>query len=630
MSLAHSRRARVLERSLTVFAVAAAATAVAVTVPTSARAVEIYPLPLAGSLKVAGHGNGHGHGMSQYGARGAAMAGHPASYIVSFYYPNTSLATLSPSLRIRVNLPSAGTDTCIAAKAGLSATGVGAVPVAAGVRRLRLIPSGSGLALQQGTAASCAGAGWSTIRAGLPAQVDFSSTQNYVQLYLSDGTSTVYRGTIGAVRSGSGELTINRVGLDDYAMGVAPREMPASWQSEAVHAQAIAARSYGEFEREHAGGQLYDICDTDQCQVYGGMTHYDSAGNVLWQDYPPAVTGNSNQVIQYRATTAFTQFSASDGGWTADGGQPYLIAQADPFDNAGTGDPYLNWTYNVSAAQIAGYYGLSRARDIVITSRDGHGDWGGRVLGGYVDGVNSSGTSVRVTTTGVGLQNAMGLPTDWFHPAANAMPIGHVDVLSLSGPGIALLAGWTLDPDHKDRSGVYYISVDGHNQSSQNTTVNRPDVQRVYHLVSPVVGFSTQVRVSVGSHSLCVFGVDQDGGGSQVVGCQSIYMPDPIGHLDTVTTNGASAQLAGWTFDPDHTSNPGQYQVTVDGAAPGAVRSTSVGRPDVQRAYHTPGDVFGFSVTLTPSPPGVHTICILGVDQDGHGSVPIQCAAMRT
>jgi peptidoglycan hydrolase-like amidase len=629
MDMAHSQRARVLRRSLIVVVVAVAATAVAMTIPISAGAAEIYPLPAGGSLKVAGHGNGHGHGMSQYGARGAAIAGHPASYIVGFYYPNTSLVTLSSALRIRVNLPSAGANTCIAAQAGLSATGLGAVPVAAGVRRLRLVPSGSGLALQQGTA-SCTGAGWSTIRAGLPAQVDISSTQGNVLLYRSDGTSTAYRGTIGAVRSGAGELTINRVGLDDYAMGVTPREMPASWQTEAVRAQAIAARSYGEFEREHAGAAPYDICDTDQCQVYGGMTHYDAAGNVAWQDYPPAVVGNSNQVIQYRGATAFTQFSASDGGWTVDGGQPYLVAQADPFDNSGTGDPYLNWTYSVPTAQIAGYYGLARANDIVITSRDGHGDWGGRVLGGYVDGVSSSGASVRVATTGFDLQNAMGLPTDWFHSAGDAMPIGHFDVLSLSGPGVLFLAGWTFDPDHEDRSGVYYVSVDGSNQVSQSTTVTRPDVQKVYNLKSPVVGFTTAVRVSAGNHNVCVFGVDLDGGGSRAFGCRTILMPDPIGHLDRVTVIGASVQLAGWTFDPDHNASPGKYQVTVDGAASGAVLTTTVARPDVQQVYQSAGDVFGFGVTVTPSPAGAHTICILGVDQEGHGSVPIRCAAVTT
>lgn len=379
----------------------------------AAQAAEIYPLPPTGSITVTGNGNGHGHGMSQYGARGAAIAGLNAAQIVAFYYPGTTLVPLAPSLQIRVYLPSAGGNTCVQAVPGLSATGIGALRTA-GVTRFRLVPSGGGLALQRGTGPGCTGAGWSTYAAGLPAQVDFSSSRGYVHMYRSDGTSTDYRGSIGALRSGAGELTINRVGLDDYAMGVAPREMPASWQNAAVQAQAIAARSYGEYAREHNAGNPYDICDTDWCQVYGGMTHYDAAGNVLWRDDPAAVVGNASEVIQYHGATAFTQFSASDGGWTVDGGQPYLIAKADPYDNPASGDPYLDWTKTVPVAQIAAYYGLSRVSSVVITSRDGHGAWGGRVLSGQVVGTTSSGVTTTIGTTGWGLQAAMGLLHNWF------------------------------------------------------------------------------------------------------------------------------------------------------------------------------------------------------------------------
>jgi SpoIID/LytB domain protein len=421
----------------------------------AAQAAEVYPLPTSGSITVTGNGNGHGHGMSQYGARGAAIAGLSAAQIVAFYYPHTTLATISAAL-IRVYLPSAGGDTCIRAAAGLTATGVGALSTAGGVTRFRLVPSGSGLALQRGTGTGCTGAGWSNYHTGLPAQVDVSSSQGFVHLYRSDGTSTDYRGSIGALRSGNGELTINRVSLDDYAMGVAPREMPASWQPAAVQAQAIAARSYGEYAREHSAGSPYDICDTDQCQVYGGMTHYDAAGTVLWTDDPAAVVGNTNMVIQYQGATAFTQFSASDGGWTVDGGQPYLIAQADPYDNSASGDPYLGWTETVPVSQIAAYYGLATATSVVITSRDGNGMWGGRVLAGQVVGTTRAGAATTVATTGFGLQAAMGLPHNWFtiNPAVPSPPTGvtasvqdsatQVSWAPPASPGSAPISGYSV------------------------------------------------------------------------------------------------------------------------------------------------------------------------------------------
>ena len=80
-------------------------------------------------------------------------------------------------------------------------------------------------------------------------------------------------------------------------------------------------------------GAQWDICDTTQCQVYGGMTRYDSSGAVLWTEDLAALTGSANMVLQHGHRTIFAQCSASNGGWTVAGGQPYLITRSDPYDN---------------------------------------------------------------------------------------------------------------------------------------------------------------------------------------------------------------------------------------------------------------------------------------------------------
>ena len=51
------------------------------------------------------------------------------------------------------------------------------------------------------------------------------------------------------MRSGSGELTVNRLRLDLYVKGSVPLEVSPSWPTAAVQAQAIAARSYAEMMR---------------------------------------------------------------------------------------------------------------------------------------------------------------------------------------------------------------------------------------------------------------------------------------------------------------------------------------------------------------------------------------------
>ncbi|MCU1656876.1 MAG: SpoIID/LytB domain protein [Pseudonocardiales bacterium] len=496
------RRAR---RGVLVIVAATVALAGGVFVAGPATAAEVYVMPSSGSLVLAGRGNGHGHGMSQYGARGAAIQHLTARQIVQFYYPNTSLVALSNPGTIRVLVSGSGATTVVAPSPGLRVTGVGAVTTA-GVTRFRLIATAgvTTLTLQRLVAGA-----WHTLRAGVPNGAEFSRPAGTIRLYLSDGSSTVYRGVIRSVRGGSGVLSINRASLDQYTAGVVPREMPASWEAAAVQAQAIAARSYGRNAVESSGGQPYDICDTTSCQVYGGMTRYDAAGQVLWTDYPPALSGNANTVLQYGGRTIFAQFSASDGGWTAAGGQPYLVAKADPYDNVQSGDPYLTWQRTVSVAGIASSYGLARLTKIEITGRDGHGPLGGRVVSGFVDGLDSRGVAQRIATTGFELQGAMGLPTNWFKPTMLAAPIGHVDSVRAVSANHFRVAGWALDPDHLDRSIRVHIYVDG---SGYPFTANasRPDVKRIYHTVTDQLGFAVVVPVPAGSHNICVYGIDID------------------------------------------------------------------------------------------------------------------------
>ena len=312
----------------------------------------------ATTVTVDGHGNGHGHGMSQYGARGAAIAGLSTAQILAFYYPGTTLATL-PASYIRVLLGGSGPySTVYASTPGLTLNG-SAISTASTISRYRLAPYSTGIGLQQLNAAS--GSIWTWVKTGLPTTSTFGGSAGYIHVALADGTSTLYKGTISAVRSGSGVLTVNRLPLDGYAAGVTPREMPASWSSAAVRAQSVAARTYGRNAVESHASSPYDICDTTQCQVYGGYEHFAANGSLLWTDDTTDAGATSNQVLHYAGHTIFAQFSASNGGWTvAVPGFPYLVAKADPYDNAASGDPWLNWHYTVPLSQIASHYGLSQ------------------------------------------------------------------------------------------------------------------------------------------------------------------------------------------------------------------------------------------------------------------------------
>jgi SpoIID/LytB domain protein len=405
----------------TVTAVVAAG--VAFSLGTQAAAAEVLTVSPTGSFVVQMRGNGHGHGLSQYGARGAAIAGRSYSQIVGFYYPGTTLVTLPTNPLIRVRLSGTGTTTTVAAASTMTLTGMSGVLPTAGISKYRIIAGGhAGLVLEKlGTAK---GSTWTTVRTALPNQAQFERAGGAViRVYLSDGTSTYYYGRVRSARISAwgttgGVSSINVVGYNKYAAGVTPREMPASWQRAAVDAQAVAARTYGAYAVAHPQSSTYDICDTTQCQVYGGHAHYSAAGALLWSDDVPAATDTSDRLLEYKGAAIFSQFSASNGGWTVNGGQPYMPAEADPYDAAASGDPYLDYTKTVTVASVARDFGLAKVTKVAVSTRDGHGTWGGRVLTGYVTGTDSKGKAKTVHTTGFDFADAFGAGTTWFELVA--------------------------------------------------------------------------------------------------------------------------------------------------------------------------------------------------------------------
>jgi peptidoglycan hydrolase-like amidase len=392
----------------------AASTALAVRAP-AARA-EVLAVSPTGTFVVEMRGNGHAHGMSQYGARGAATKGLTARQIVAFYYPGTKVVAETGLRRIRVRISGAGPALTVAAAGNLTVTGIADALPADGISRYRLVQgSGSGLWLQRLDATP--GAVWTTVRMGLPNRAEFHRTGwGPVRVYFADGTSIAYFGYVRAVRntpSGSpGGLTVvNRVGIDNYTAGVVAREIYTSWPGAAVQAQAIAARTYGAYAMAHPQSRDYDLCDTTQCQVYGGHAHFTGAVRD-WTDYQPAATATAGLVLEYAGAPIFAQFSASNGGWSVAGGQPYLPAKQDLYDPL-DGNPYIDYRRTFAVSRLAKAFGLATVTEIAVTRRDGNGLWNGRMLAGYVSGTDALGAAKRVDITGFDLAGALGLGTTW-------------------------------------------------------------------------------------------------------------------------------------------------------------------------------------------------------------------------
>lgn len=125
-------------------------------------------------------------------------------------------------------------------------------------------------------------------------------------------------------------LAVNELSLEDYLRGVLPSEMNPGFPSEALRAQAIAARSYtiAKLGIQHPLDP-FDLCANVHCQVYSGTTKEHSTTS-------QAVEETRGHVLLYDGEVCATVYSAVCGGHTENtenvwGGQPqaYLVGVPD-------------------------------------------------------------------------------------------------------------------------------------------------------------------------------------------------------------------------------------------------------------------------------------------------------------
>jgi SpoIID/LytB domain protein len=193
-----------------------------------------------------------------------------------------------------------------------------------------------------------------------------------------------YRGKLEIVRQANGRLAlIDHLTFSDYLAGLA--EMPRSWPEEALKAQVVAARTYAVYQLEHPRSSAstlgYDICSTDQCQVYRGLQIEQGAFGDAWIR---AVTETAGRVLRYRGRTIQAFYHSTSPGRTRrafPGGSPLPYLSSVPGEDGAS--PLARWTVRVPFADLGPILHAG-------------GDWSG----GAVDGVRLSGTDVTITGGG--------------------------------------------------------------------------------------------------------------------------------------------------------------------------------------------------------------------------------------
>lgn len=580
---------------------------------------ESVTVPADGVVRLSGHGFGHGTGMSVWGAQGAALKGVPYDQILAAYYPGTNLAAY-PDRTVRVRLSLDSTQLRVPAQPGLVAVdGLGRVMLLPDdYTQWRLVLAGGGLQLQglRGSWTPVALGG--SLTTALAARFENTST-GIVRVYRPDSSSVGYRGAVFAVPEGGSLLSVLHIRLEQYLRGVVPKESPPSWATAELRAQTVAARTIAASAiSTHTAGE-YDVCDTTQCQVFGGTTSWTASGTSAPVEYATtdaAVRVTAGQVLYYQGGIAVAMYSASNGGFSTSGGVPYLPAKPDPWSGTAPGDPVHSWSARIAATDIAARYPqLGTVTRLTVTGRDGRGEWGGRVTTILLDG-----TSGSVTISGSAFMNIRpypaasdGVRSSYFALAPDPVPFGSVDHIGGTGDEGIWFYGWAIDPDTTGPISVH-VYVNGRFATSVLASDRRPDVGAAYPSSGPDHGYGAVIPSAPGPHTVCIYGINAGPGiGNPLLACRTVTVPAsrPFGFLDILAADPGGIYVEGWTIDPDVASPIGVHLYADDrfGAAVTADRS----RPDVGAAFPASGPNHGYVARL-PGGPGAHAVCAYGIN----------------
>ena len=196
-----------------------------------------------------------------------------------------------------------------------------------------------------------------------------------------------------SVNKGKDSLTvINLVPLEEYLHGVLAKEMSPSYPLEALKAQAVAARSFALKNRGRHVKEVFDLCSSTHCQVYVGVTDFDSINR--------AIDETRGAVLVYKEKLIDTNFHADSGGMTEDVADvwgratPYLVAVREIVQLA------KPWTVKVPAKDFSKQLDLDDVKTVKLsklTVGQGASDRtsSGRVQSAQINGKKFTGTELR-------------------------------------------------------------------------------------------------------------------------------------------------------------------------------------------------------------------------------------------
>lgn len=164
--------------------------------------------------------------------------------------------------------------------------------------------------------------------------------------------SPVYEGCLEVKRAEEGILLINILPLETYLEGVVPSEMPASYDEEALKAQAVCARTYARKQMQESRLKEYgaDVDDSVNFQVYQNIPPKERTSEAVQETRGEVLCQNGELIEAYYFSTS-SGATSTDEIWGAEEPAAYLKSVACTFD---AGEPWSRWSVEIPWKYLEG------------------------------------------------------------------------------------------------------------------------------------------------------------------------------------------------------------------------------------------------------------------------------------
>lgn len=193
-----------------------------------------------------------------------------------------------------------------------------------------------------------------------------------------------YAGIIEIRQTAEGLAIINELLLEQYLCKVVPSEMPASYEIEALKAQAVCARSYAYRQMAEYGYPEYEahVNDSTDYQVYGNSLPQESSNRAIEETMEEVLTYQDQIAVTYYYSTSSgktTSLEAWGSKSAAETGYLQSVAVAGKDGDYEKQLPWYKWTAYIPVETLSNLIGLNTGVDVgtlqsVEVTKRGAGD----------------------------------------------------------------------------------------------------------------------------------------------------------------------------------------------------------------------------------------------------------------